>query len=625
MNSHPHIGHAYTTVIADIFARYQKLFGLEVFLLTGTDEHGQKIEESAKKANIPSQQFVDTISKEFQDLWTSLGIEYDQFIRTTNECHKKRVQDVLSKLYETGEIFLKEYEGLYCVGCERFLDAEELQDGLCVDHGVSPQIHKEENYFFRMSAYQEWLIDTIHQNPDWIYPDQYRNEVLGFLRHPLQDLCISRPKKRVSWGIELPFDTKFVTYVWFDALLNYPNALGDITGLLFQKFWKEAHHVIGKDILKTHAIYWPCMLKAANLPLFKKLVVHGHWNCSGAKMSKTLGNVVDPLQMKDMVGCDGLRFFLARDMSFGSDAIFTEDLLTSRYNTDLANNLGNLVSRVVKLSQKYFAECTPPKKEAGDLEQELARCLQEKVKQVKEYIDTFKLHQAVENIMEMCVAVNKYLDQAKPWKMAKKSEGIDPLAVVLYTALDGIRLIAHLLSPVMPQKASDILDLLGMHATEQKHLKLGLLQENLPLKKMPNLFPRLQSQNIQQTSSKEFMQDTTLDPENRSTNEITIEDFDRIILKVGKILACQNIPKANRLLHSTVDIGESEPRSIVSGIAEFYQPEELVGKLVVVVSNLKAVKLRGVLSQGMLLCVDSDKNLALVEPPESSKVGSRIS
>ncbi len=620
VNSCPHIGHAYTTVIADIFARYHKLFGQDVFLLTGTDEHGQKVEESAKKANTSPQKFVDAVSKEFQDLWGSLGIEYDQFIRTTEDFHKKRVQDVLAQLYEAGEIFFKEYEGLYCVGCERFLDAEELQDGLCSDHLVAPQVHREENYFFRMSAYQDWLIETIQHNPQWIYPEQYKNEVLGFLRSPLQDLCISRPKSRVSWGIELPFDSQFVTYVWFDALLNYPNALGSPDDERFQKFWKEAHHIIGKDILKTHAIYWPCMLKASGFPIFKKLVVHGHWNCSGLKMSKSLGNVIDPLQMQALVGRDGLRFFLARDMSFGNDAVFTEDLLRSRYNADLANNIGNLVSRVVKLSQKYFKKCTPIQGEIGTLEKRLADDLKKQVVLVQRQIDDFKLHQAIESITEMGVAINKYLDETKPWKLAKTPECHEQLGTVLYTALDGIRLVANLLSPVMPQKAADLLDLLGVQTANREQLTLGLLQENFTLKEIPNLFPRLPNQETaQEPPTQEDLQKT-----DKTDPEITVEDFERVVLQVGQIIDCQVVPKANRLLHSTVDLGEPHTRSIVSGIAEYYKPEELIGKLVVVVSNLKSVKLRGVLSQGMLLCAISDRGTILIEPPPHSEIGSKI-
>ena len=620
VNSKPHIGHAYTTVISDIFARYQQLFGKEVFLLTGTDEHGQKIEESAQKSNISPQQFVDQISQEFQNLWESLGIKYDKFIRTTESFHKKRVQEILNQLYQTGKIFIKEYEGLYCVGCERFLDESELHEGLCTDHHVAPQVHKEENYFFRMSAYQDWLKQTIQDNSQWIYPEQYRNEVLGFLANPLQDLCISRPKSRVSWGIELPFDKNFVTYVWFDALLNYPNALGTPDDALFQKFWKDAHHVIGKDILKTHAIYWPCMLKATGMPIFQKLVVHGHWNCSGLKMSKSLGNVVDPLQMQTLVGCDGLRFFLARDMSFGNDAVFTEELLRTRYNADLANNLGNLVSRAVKLSQKHFSQCTPQQGESGKLEQELNQYLEKQIDIVKEQIDCFKLHQAIESIIEMSVAINKYLDDTKPWKLAKNPEDHQQLATVLYTALDSIRLVAILLTPVMPQKAHEILDLLGIQSVTTKQLALKLLQENLPLKKMPNLFPRLQPP----TKEAAAMPTENLPQETPKIEEITIEDFDRIKLQVGQIKACQSIPKAKRLLHSQVDLGESELRSIVSGIAEYYEPEKLIGKLVVVVSNLKPVKLRGVLSQGMLLCAESDQGLALIEPPNGVQIGSVI-
>ncbi|MEC7219049.1 MAG: methionine--tRNA ligase, partial [SAR324 cluster bacterium] len=315
VNSNPHIGHAYTTIVSDAIIRFRRLFGEDTYFLTGTDEHGQKIAESAAKAKMEPQAFVDMMTQKFRELWPELHIEPDQFIRTTEERHKQIVQQILQQIYDNGEIFLKEYEGHYCVGCEEFLNESELVEGKCPIHQTVPEFRQERNYFFRMSAYQDWLFQMLKDQPDWIYPGRYRNEVLRFLENPLQDLCISRPKSRLTWGIELPFDSDFVTYVWFDALLNYASALDCPDGELFQRYWPVCHHIIGKDILKTHAVYWPCMLKAAGMTPFARLVVHGHWVSSGSKMSKTLGNVVDPLAMKEKLGVDGLRYFLVRDMS----------------------------------------------------------------------------------------------------------------------------------------------------------------------------------------------------------------------------------------------------------------------------------------------------------------------
>ena len=372
VNSHPHIGHAYTTIVTDVFVRYRKLFGEETYFLTGTDEHGQKIAESAQAANLKPQEFVDRMTAEFRDMWPHFHILQDQFIRTTDAFHKSAVQAVLQKIYDQGEIYLKDYEGLYCVGCERFLDQEELtEEGNCPDHQKPPQVRQEKNYFFRMSAYQEWLIGLLEENKDLVQPARYRNELLSFLKAPLQDLCISRPKSRLEWGIDLPFDNDFVTYVWFDALLNYVTALGWPEDSRYEQFWKHCHHVIGKDILKTHGIYWPCMLKAAGFPVFKKLAVHGHWVVQGSKMSKSLGNVVNPLEMKDLIGVDGLRYFLLREMSYGEDANFTEDLVFARYLVYLYIYFVNLHNRSISMSLQNFKNEVPPRGEPGKQEVEL--------------------------------------------------------------------------------------------------------------------------------------------------------------------------------------------------------------------------------------------------------------
>ncbi len=630
VNSHPHIGHAYTTIIADIFRRFRSLFGEDTYFLTGTDENGQKIAESAAKANISPQEFVDKMSQEFRDLWPHLNIQHDQFIRTTDAGHKKQVQQVLQQIYDQGEIYRKAYEGLYCVGCERFLDESELIDGKCPDHQVPPQQHKEENYFFKMSAYQDWLIQSIEENEDWVYPQRYRNELLQFLKEPLQDLCISRPKSRMDWGIDLPFDDNFVTYVWFDALLNYPNALGWPDGENYQKYWPHVHHLIGKDILKTHGIYWPCMLKAAGIPVFQKLAVHGHWVVGGSKMSKSLGNVVNPLDMKEKVGVDPLRYFLARDMSFGEDANFTEELVLVRYNGELANNIGNLISRSISLSRSNFENRIPPQGPIGELESELRQQFESGIEQVKAYVWGFQLHRALEHIALLSSHVNKYIDTNAPWKLAKQPESRERLGTVLYTALDAVRVIVGLLSSVMPDKMKIAWGLLGLNEKEldANQLAIGLLPEGLELPKPTPLFPKIKETTKSEESKVVQKPKKDSSPaQASSTSEddlISIDEFFRTSLKVGKVVACERVRKSDKLLHSQVDLGEGTPRSIVSGIAQFYTPEEMVGKRVVVVSNLKPVKLRGVLSEGMILCTDDGKNLMIVEPPQEVVPGTEI-
>ncbi|MBF0277895.1 MAG: methionine--tRNA ligase [SAR324 cluster bacterium] len=624
-NSHPHIGHAYTTIVSDIFRRFRKLFGEDTYFLTGTDEHGQKIAEAAKNADISPLEFVDQISQEFREIWPELHVEHDQFIRTTDPKHKDRVQKVLQKIYDQGEIYLREYEGLYCVGCERFLDEDELVEGLCQDHQVAPQHYKEENYFFKMSAYQDWLIQTIQENDEWIYPKRYRNEVLQFLNEPLQDLCISRPKSRLTWGIELPFDSNFVTYVWFDALLNYPNALGWPDEPLYQKYWPHVHHMIGKDILKTHAVYWPCMLKAAGIPIFQKLTVHGFWISSGSKMSKTVGNVIDPLAMKDRVGVDPLRYFLARDMSFGEDANFTEELLLVRYNGDLANNIGNLISRSISMSRKNFNNQVPYKGNLEDLEKELHSSFVEGIAQVNQFVLEFNLHRALAQIALMSSLVNKYIDETAPWKLAKEENARERLGSVLYTALDMVRLIVQLLAPVMPEKMKIAWESLGysQETLSATKFEIGLLPEGQALPQPSPLFPKIKELTETPTPPKEPSANNST-PSEFSENQLTIEEFSKVELKVGKIVACENVKKSKKLLHSQVDLGEGRLRSIVSGIAECYKAEDLVGRQVIVVSNLKPAKLRGVLSEGMILCTDNGQEFSIVEPHHDALPGTTI-
>ena len=630
VNSHPHIGHAYTTIVTDVFVRYRKFFGEETYFLTGTDEHGQKIAESAQAANLKPQEFVDRMTAEFRDMWPHLHIQQDQFIRTTDAFHKSAVQAVLQKIYDQGEIYLKDYEGLYCVGCERFLDQEELtEEGNCPDHQKPPQVRQEKNYFFRMSAYQEWLIGLLEENKDLVQPARYRNELLSFLKAPLQDLCISRPKSRLEWGIDLPFDNDFVTYVWFDALLNYVTALGWPEDSRYEQFWKHCHHVIGKDILKTHGIYWPCMLKAAGFPVFKKLAVHGHWVVQGSKMSKSLGNVVNPLEMKDLIGVDGLRYFLLREMSYGEDANFTEDLVFARYHGELSNNFGNLLNRSISMSRKNFENEVPPRGEPGKQEIELYQMFEQETSQIKAWVQQFEPHRALERIAMMSSAVNKYLDENKPWKLAKEEDQNERLGTVLYTALDASAWLVCLLEPVMPEKmkAARIQLGLGESPMTLEMLKLGLVQSGTPLPLPEPLFPRIQ---LKQKEPEKPSPTPKAKPQSEEKQEaelenlVGIESFQKLDFRTGRILESKKVKGSDKLLVSQVDLGESKPRSIVSGVAEFYRPEDLPGMKVVVVSNLKPVKLRGELSEGMILATDDGNSLKIVEAPGDSKPGTVV-
>ncbi len=630
VNSHPHIGHAYTTIATDVITRFRKLFGEESYFLTGTDEHGQKIAESAAKAGVEPQVFVDQMTAEFQALWPHLNIENDQFIRTTDPMHKASVQAVLQRIYDKGEIYLKEYEGNYCVGCERFLDEAELTpEGNCPDHQKPPQPYKEQNYFFKMSAYQDWLIAELKENEDWVYPKRYRNELLSFLEAPLQDLCISRPKSRLTWGIELPFDDQFVTYVWFDALLNYVTALGWPDDPRYAKYWEHCHHMIGKDILKTHGIYWPCMLKGADLPQFKKLVVHGHWVIGGSKMSKSLGNVVNPLEMKDRFGVDPLRYFLLREMSFGEDSNFTEELALARYHGDLSNNLGNLINRSLTLSRKNFAGQVPEPGPLSASEQELQAAFVEGINRVRELVRGFQPHRALEQVIQLSSLVNKYIDDHKPWKLAKDPEQRVLLGTVLYTALDCARLLIGLLHPVMPDKMEQARIQLGVgeQPLEESRLVPGLLEAGTVLPEPEPLFPKIQA--VAATpeappAPQSAQPAPPAEPAPAEAEPIGVETFGQIQLKVGVIQACEPVKKSDRLLVSQIDLGEAKPRQIVSGVAPFYTPEQMVGKRVIVVSNLKPVKLRGTLSEGMVLAADHGEQVTLLEAPEGVPPGSRV-
>jgi methionyl-tRNA synthetase len=615
VNARPHLGHAYTTIVADVACRFHSMRRADTFFCTGTDEHGDKIVRAAKKANLTPRAYVDSISAQFRSLWPELNIGYNHFIRTTEKYHIAVVEQVLQKIYDKGDIYFSEYEGQYCFGCERFYTDRELVDGKCPDHDTEPEIIKESNYFFKMSNYQDWLIQHIKDNPDFIRPEQYKNEVLAFLREPLGDLCISRPKSRLKWGITLPFDQNFVTYVWFDALLNYVSALGYPDGDLFAEFWPHVQHVVAKDILKPHGIYWPIMLKAAEIPLYQHLNVHGYWNVEQSKMSKSLGNVVEPLELKNVYGLDAFRFFLMRDMAFGLDSSFSESALIQRINSDLANDLGNLFSRVSAMAHKYFDGVVPETDPAVEeelqlgLEAQALSCIAE----YENFMASFAFHKAITAVWEFISHLNKYIDLTAPWVLAKKKSTRKQLQVVIYNLLEGLRIISGLIYPVMPDTSATMQRHLGLDP-EKPFYHLDLLRAfkslapGTQIRKSVSLFPRIDSKKKDTPPQAAHDNDGVSAPP-AIKPMITIEEFGRLDLRVATVIGAEAVPRAKKLLKLEIDMGEK--RTLVAGVAEKYSPEALIGKQIIVVANLKPAKIMGILSNGMMLAAVDKKRLSI--------------
>jgi methionyl-tRNA synthetase len=609
VNARPHLGHAYTTIVADVATRFHAMRDRETFFLTGTDEHGDKVVQAALKEGMSPRSYVDHISALFKNLWPEMNVVPNRFIRTTEPGHMRVVEHILQKIYDNGDIYYSEYEGLYCFGCERFYTERELVDGQCPDHRAVPERIRESNYFFKMSRYQDWLIGHINTHPDFIRPVRYRNEVLAFLREPLEDLCISRPKSRLKWGITLPFDDQFVTYVWFDALLNYVSALGYPDGAAFAKFWPAAQHIVAKDILKPHGIYWPIMLKAAGIPLFRHLNVHGYWNVDEGKMSKSIGNVVDALEMKNIYGLDAFRFFLMREMVFGLDSNFSEEALVSRINSDLANDLGNLFSRVIAMTQKYFGGVVPAPDPDVDAEFDfgLAGAAAHTAAQYEAAMSGFQFYRALQSVWEFINKMNKTIDVAAPWELAKSASRRKQLESVMIQLLEGLRVVAGLIYPVMPDTAKTMQTHLGQDADAPFWRLETLRRWNTiaPGTRIPRsikLFPRIDDKKKIQ-SLPAAGGEAAAPPDIKAP--IDMETLSRIDLRVGTIRRAAPVPRAKRLLQLEVDIGE--PRTVVAGLAGSYRPEELEGRQVILVANLKPAKLMGVVSNGMLLAaVDGD-------------------
>ncbi len=612
VNDVPHIGHAYTTIAADVVARYKRLEGVEVFFLTGTDEHGQKVQQAANDSGVSPQEHVDKLHQRFKELWVRLNISNTEFIRTTEERHKKLVRDILQELHSRDEIYRDSYEGWYCTPCERFWTEKDLAEGNCPECRRKVDKIKEHNYFFRMGKYQQWLIDRIKNDPHFILPASRKNEVLGFLEKPLGDLCISRPKSRLAWGIPLPFDEDYVTYVWFDALINYISIHGSLDDIRASGFWPADHNMVGKDILTTHAVYWSTMLKAIGLEPPKNIFAHGWWTVNGQKMSKSLQNVVEPNQLIDQFGVDVIRYFLLREVPFGQDGDFSHKALIGRLNSDLANNLGNLLNRTVNMMEKYFAGVVPTPATNGPEDKALTEKSGEVIAEVRILYNELAYNKILQKIWELVDTTNQYIVKTGPWNLAKTDEGKEQLKTVMYNCAESLRVLGILLNPFMPQSTESMMKQLGVETPieEQGMSSIndwGGLKPGSQMQKAKQLFPRIEDKQAAKiltelSSPKEEKKD--------NGNQITFDEFMKVELRTGKVLEAEKVKKSKKLIQLKVDIG-TETRQVLAGISESYEPEDLVGRTVIIVANLKPAKLMGIESQGMVLAASNDGNIIL--------------
>lgn len=616
-----HIGHAYCTTIADSMARYKRLTDVDVLFVTGSDEHGQKIQRKAAEQNITPKEYVDKIVAGFQALWEKLNISNDEFIRTTEKRHYNVVQEIFKKIYDKGDIYKSTYEGLYCTPCETFWIERQLVDGKCPDCGRPVETVQEESYFFRMSKYQDRLLQFIEDNPDFIQPVSRKNEMINFIKGGLEDLCISRTT--FDWGIPVPIDNKHVIYVWFDALSNYLTAAGYLSDTeKFNKFWPADIHLVGKEIVRFHTIIWPIILMALELELPKKVYGHGWLVVDGDKMSKSKGNVIDPVALIDEFGADSIRYFLLREINLGLDGNFSREALIQRINADLANDLGNLLHRTLSMVNKFNGGLVKNTKVLEDVDTELIALAQNTVKQYQDSMDKMEISVAIRTVWNLISRSNKYIDLTGPWALAKDESKQERLQTVMYNLIESLRIISVLIAPFMPNTAPKIWKQLGLGEFSKVKFKdikeWGTVMTETKVEQPEQIFPRIEEEKAEAVAK-------TVVPavveQKKDEVEITIDEFAKVDLRVVKVLAAEKVEKADKLLKLKVDLG-TEQREIISGIAKHYAPEELVGKNVVMVINLKPAKIRGIVSQGMVLAASCGDELKVVEVemPKGSKV-----